>query len=212
MSNDDPRHDGDLDRQLDRLVDGELSHDEYRQVMARLEAAPDGWRRCAWAFLESQSWREAMRRIPRASTAEGEARPALPKVPGSARPKPRGLGASAWFSLAGVIVLSFAAGRFWGDGSASSLVSKDAERMTATADASHTVEPPIVANEQWRFVRDGYWNGRSALPISVRQALEESGARVRERRGYVPVVTIDGQHVVLPYEEVQVIPARISSY
>jgi hypothetical protein len=48
------------DRLIDRLVDGELSADERRTVLARLDAEPDGWRRCALAFLEGQSWREAL--------------------------------------------------------------------------------------------------------------------------------------------------------
>lgn len=43
-------------RQLDRLVDGELSHDEYQALLAELETTPDGWRRCAMAFLEAQAW------------------------------------------------------------------------------------------------------------------------------------------------------------
>ncbi len=49
-----------VDEELDRLVDGELTHEERRALIARLEADPDGWRRCAVAFLEAQAWREAM--------------------------------------------------------------------------------------------------------------------------------------------------------
>src|SRR5262249_32693931 len=48
------------DRLLDRLVDGELPNAERRALLLRLESEPDGWRRCALAFLESQSWREAV--------------------------------------------------------------------------------------------------------------------------------------------------------
>jgi hypothetical protein len=44
------------DRWLDRLVDGELSAEEYAAVMRSLDDAPDGWRRCALAFLEAQAW------------------------------------------------------------------------------------------------------------------------------------------------------------
>lgn len=47
-------------RQLDRLVDGELSDDEYRSVLAALDKTPDGWRRCAMAFLEAQAWRQEL--------------------------------------------------------------------------------------------------------------------------------------------------------
>lgn len=40
---------------FDRLVDGELSSDEYRALIASLEDEPGGWRRCALAFLENQA-------------------------------------------------------------------------------------------------------------------------------------------------------------
>ncbi len=41
---------------FDRLVDGELSGGEYRELLASLDDEPGGWRRCAMAFLESQAW------------------------------------------------------------------------------------------------------------------------------------------------------------
>jgi hypothetical protein len=41
--------------EFERLVDGELSADEYRELLAALEEEPEGWRRCAMAFLEAQA-------------------------------------------------------------------------------------------------------------------------------------------------------------
>lgn len=41
---------------LDLLVDNELSETERRELLARCEAQPDGWRACALAFLEAQDW------------------------------------------------------------------------------------------------------------------------------------------------------------
>jgi hypothetical protein len=49
--------------QLDRLVDGELSPQEYRALLAALEAEPGGWRRCALAFLEAQAWSAELRAV-----------------------------------------------------------------------------------------------------------------------------------------------------
>ena len=46
-------------RVLDRLVDGELTDEQERAVIARLDQAPDGWRRCALAFLETRCWQRA---------------------------------------------------------------------------------------------------------------------------------------------------------
>jgi anti-sigma factor RsiW len=47
------------DRLIDQLVDGELTDSERRDMLLWLENQPDGWRRCALAFLESQSWAQA---------------------------------------------------------------------------------------------------------------------------------------------------------
>jgi hypothetical protein len=44
---------------FDRLVDGELSESERHKLLASLDAKPEGWRRCALAFLEAQTWRES---------------------------------------------------------------------------------------------------------------------------------------------------------
>jgi hypothetical protein len=48
------------DRLIDRLVDGELAEAQRRELLARLESEPDGWRSCALAFLEAQSWRDGL--------------------------------------------------------------------------------------------------------------------------------------------------------
>jgi hypothetical protein len=40
---------------FDRLVDGELTPEEYRTLLATLDDEPSGWRRCALAFLENQA-------------------------------------------------------------------------------------------------------------------------------------------------------------
>jgi hypothetical protein len=45
---------------LDRLVDGELGESERREVLQTLERQPDGWRQCALAFLEAQSWGQSL--------------------------------------------------------------------------------------------------------------------------------------------------------
>ena len=45
---------------LDLLVDGELSDDERRDLLGWCERAPDGWRRCALAFLEAQNWSQVL--------------------------------------------------------------------------------------------------------------------------------------------------------
>jgi len=50
----------DDDRRFDLLVDGELSEPERRELLSGLDDEPGGWRRCALAFLEAQSWRREL--------------------------------------------------------------------------------------------------------------------------------------------------------
>ena len=45
---------------LDRLVDGEVAHHERRELLALLDEEPGGWRACALAFVESQTWQSEL--------------------------------------------------------------------------------------------------------------------------------------------------------
>lgn len=58
-------HDSAADDQqlLDRLIDGELSPEARRDLLLRLEHETGGWRRCALAFLEAQSWGQDFRSL-----------------------------------------------------------------------------------------------------------------------------------------------------
>lgn len=47
---------------LDLLVDNELNELQRRELLARCEAEPDGWRACALAFIEAQAWSGALGR------------------------------------------------------------------------------------------------------------------------------------------------------
>jgi hypothetical protein len=51
------------DEQFDLLVDGELPESERRRLLASLDKTPGGWRRCALAFLEGQSWKKELGRM-----------------------------------------------------------------------------------------------------------------------------------------------------
>ncbi|MDR3639502.1 MAG: hypothetical protein P4L84_37220 [Isosphaeraceae bacterium] len=49
-----------LDHLIDLLVDDELDPSARRDLVARLDAVPGGWRRCALTYLEDQGWRAAL--------------------------------------------------------------------------------------------------------------------------------------------------------
>ena len=56
---------------IDRMIDGEMSPQQLRTCIERLDSAPEGWRQCALAFLEAQSWGEAFRDLDEACREQG---------------------------------------------------------------------------------------------------------------------------------------------
>ncbi len=53
------------ERQFDLLVDGELNEGDRHALLLQLEHEPDGWRRCALAFLEAQCWKAELGQMAR---------------------------------------------------------------------------------------------------------------------------------------------------
>ncbi|HEY5315169.1 MAG TPA: hypothetical protein VIK18_21735 [Pirellulales bacterium] len=109
-------HESDEQQQrLDRLVDGELPEAERRQLLASLDDQPDGWRRCALAFLEAQSWAEDLRAIAHPAPIVAPPATVQPAVP--IRPQ-SGSSQAAWrraspgmlAALAASVMLCFALG------------------------------------------------------------------------------------------------------
>src|SRR5438874_1985215 len=97
---------------LDRLVDGEVNIDEQRQLLLALEAQPDGWRRCALAYIEAQTLRQELRGIGNK----------LDTVETGDKPQTAGSGISSrhnlrWLAMAACFVLAFGIGTatrgFW---------------------------------------------------------------------------------------------------
>jgi anti-sigma factor RsiW len=91
---------------IDRLVDGSLPEAERRALLLRLDTQPDGWRRCALAFLEDQAWREAL-----APLAEPVASVSMLPNPGAAATtsKPARI-ARRWTAAAASLLAAFALG------------------------------------------------------------------------------------------------------
>jgi hypothetical protein len=94
---------------LDRIVDGSLTPTQLREAVDRLEREPEGWKRCALAFLEAQCWRESFRSMEHASQA-------LPRVVAPTarlRPSPARRSATTWRTIAmaaGIGAISFVLG------------------------------------------------------------------------------------------------------
>jgi hypothetical protein len=204
---------------IDRLVAGELPDPERRELLFKLEADPDGWRRCALAFLEDQAWRAAL------SGMSPEVQKPLPVV--KTEPIPR----TRWvrkFALAASIValafsVGFAAGGMKRETPQVEVVQQDQPRLPEpskpiTTDQVREVgwvdlvdgtsgelpprRVPIVSgpglDEQW--LRDQ----PPAVSDYVRARWERQGYQVQERRNLVSVTLEDGRRISIPVDEVSV--------
>jgi hypothetical protein len=202
---------------IDRLVAGELTDPERRDLLLKLEADPEGWRRCALAFLEDQTWRSA---LGSSATIFPQTKPIAPPVIGQKRPWLR------WAAIAAsVLALGFSAG-FAVGGKGRGTV----EVQTAQQEPSKSpISPPTIETDQVREVGwidlvdsasgespprrvpivsgpglDEKWLRDQAPAVSdyVRARWERQGYQVQERRNLVSVLLDDGRQVTIPVDEV----------
>jgi len=221
------------DARFDRLVDGELSEAERRDLLARLDDEPGGWRRCALAFLEAQCWKQTAKALIAASPPAAAASVAAPSPPILRRGTPRGRWTAAT-ALAASLLLAF----WLGTAIHSTRVEPPAMSPGASSLAVQHAPPnrQLVGapaqglGEPWRIVnvsapseardarlsfnvpaveRDSFdpqWlqNMPSAMPEDVMRAFVRTGHQVQQRRDFVPVPLKDGRRLVMPVDTVEV--------
>jgi hypothetical protein len=205
-------------RVLDRLVDGELTELERRELLSALDDEPAGWRRCALAFLEAQSWGIDLK-----SFRDQPSEPLTPARPTARfwRHWPVGL------AMAASLLLAFFGG----------LALRD--RLASDTDSGQIAQGPIAAapriarattgggapQEFWKTIplpaSDGsivnvkafeggsgdlswLFDPSSAIPADVLQQLEQRGHRIQREKELWPVQLQDGRRLIVPIEQVQV--------
>lgn len=113
--------DDERDRLIDRLVDNELDAGDRRALLEALDGSPDGWRACALAFVEAQSFSGELSSFAADSLAapqvaaspsespRSESRPRSATIPGQAVGARRPVGRFL-FALAASALLAFGLG------------------------------------------------------------------------------------------------------
>jgi len=224
-------------RLLDRLIDGELDDAERRALLLRLEQAPDGWRRCALAFLENQAWRgeaKAWVREPAPSAHVAPAQIVRRNWTGSATWMPVVVAAcclvaaGTWFvvrdrdgrAISNLNAPRGGAASVAGNAAPSPADARFADRRNASnlrfvvgggADrADEVVEVPLVNAEQLNEALFGQWS--QAVPAEVLQMLERSGHQVVRERRLVPIELGDGRRAVVPMDQVEIRPVSRQAY
>jgi hypothetical protein len=218
---------------LERLVDGELTDAEYRRLLAHLDQRPDGWRRCAMAFLEDQAWGREL----------SGARRQLDEPVVKASPKSRIR--SAW-NFGGILAMACAASFLLAYFVATSVMQFQNSRVVPTSDlltnaaprgksapgqsaASNleNVNPPLGAYE---IAGDGssnqiqmpilaaddprarlLMNEHASMPLEVMRDLQQSGYQVNRQRQWA-VGEDAGNSVMVPIEELEIIPISGRSF
>jgi len=212
------------DHLLDRLVDGEATETERRMLLARFDSEPGGWRRCALAFLEAQSWREALG--PLATAAAGPSMQSLagePTSPPFKRPSqsrwrlPR-LSIRSSVEMAAALLLAFSLGISVGGMSrpltpdrhnknvagANPLAPAQVESL-ATPDRVESQTAPdgvpvlVGAGVDERWIR----RQPAALPEYVQRQWERKGYQVEQRRRLVSLDLQGGERLAIPVDEVE---------
>jgi hypothetical protein len=192
------------DATIDRLVDGELHGEERRELLAALDAQPDGWRRCALAFLEAQTWRSQMKQMVAPVSAATADKAVFESKPLASL---RGFSGS-WLAIAAGLLIAFGVGRQLGvgerdqfdspqlagvDSSATSQI--NAEEKAATGDAvtlvvndlqghPQRVTIPLVEGRQLgaQFSETPHWSSPE-----LERRLDAQGLDFAAQRRYAPM-------------------------
>jgi hypothetical protein len=217
---------------LDRLVDGELSETDRRDLLLQLEREPEGWRRCALAFLEAQCWRQElglMARSPERTSTQPAPDKASPRFNGPA------MQWAAWrqrlataLSMGACFLIALALGRGWSGGSAHGPGTSQVEMVTQPIGLG---EAPTVARpaDKWEVVtlaadspegnsqtvnipavrRDAVdenllQQAPDAIPPGVQRVLEQAGHRVQQQRQIVPIQMDSGHRLMVPVNQVEI--------
>lgn len=210
----------DDERLLDRLVDGELTETERNELLLRLERSPGGWRHCALAFLEAQSWRYE------AQALMAEPPPVAPAImPASLLRRRESSLPWTMFSVAGCALVAFGT---WAvirdkDGNGVAHIElPEGGNVQVVADG----QPPMSQNLRLRVdggpnqkadivevplvdarrMNEALFGPNVAIPPEIVRMLEQAGHQVVRERRLVPVDLHDGRRVVVPMDQVEIRP------
>lgn len=241
--NDEAMHEGALTPEdqmlLDRLVDGEVTETERRDLLLRLERSPEGWRRCALAFLEAQAWRGEAR----AMATEPAYAATAPKLQPAAHARAAWGGLGIWLPIATAAGFLLALGYVNWFSSTPGVDPSDpqnlrmlAEQRARDAQAApfgngqstaggdnlrlvvapgpdgerKVVDVPLV--EAGRMQETLFGPMAQQLPPEVVRMLEQQGNQVVRERRLVPIDLQDGRRVVVPMDQVEIRPVGTQAF
>ncbi len=220
-----------LDRWLDRLVDGELEAAQQRLLLQRLDDIPGSWRRCALAFLEARAWQTALPALTASLPDESEM--ATTPSPGKNARIVQNHRMLTWLAMAASFLLAFTIGLALREAGNSSVNPSSTGSLPGSSPLPNSTlagnKPPVWSTMRVRLgSQDGgpqdlelplvegpdaeQWvrNSPTGLPPEIVAHLERSGYHVQTQRRLVPVDLDDGRRAIVPVDEVQVVNASLT--
>ena len=212
---------------LDRLVDGELSLEEQRQLLNQLEQEPSGWRELALRFVEVQTLRQSCREW---------VAPILTAIPrmddsGTSGSKRRVQIAAAAVALLLAFGLGSAVGRQGTHPMVAEVIQQPSDSPSeAEADfippqrveavpvalqyTDGSFSPPVTTPvvDATSPLAQPWLNGAYRLPDRVREQLRRRGQKLSERQEWVEVDLADGRRGYLPVKEWTVSPVSMADF
>jgi hypothetical protein len=185
------------DHLLDRLIDCELSEPERRALLLRLEAEQDGWRRCALAFLELQTWRQAL--APLAKPSPTVTRPEAIAPQARRRRLARRYGVRA-AGLAASLAAAFALG--WAMHSGPAHNPQAGETAAVEPPAPLASGPPSSVPAE-SAVQSATPSAQPAELGVVLRKLEQRGYRAETQKRLISMPTKDGRKLDVPVQEIR---------
>lgn len=224
--------------QFDRLVDDELSAVERQQLLASLDDRPEGWRRCALAFLEAQAWGQEFRAVLAEPVSGGSSgNVAMEIVQGQAcsgLPRWKGRWKGRWLAIAASLLLAFSLGKFASTSQPASKFSNDQLpndiAVVEQEDSPlHAEELPATLSDDFvtLLVRDTSGQDRrmqvplrevksmnpqpASMSPELRSRFREQGVDVQRRRRFASIFFEQGDRLVpmmVPVDDTYLVPAN----
>lgn len=198
-------------RQLDRLVDGELSAADRRELLAQCEERADGWRRCALAFLEAQAWRAEFGAIAPPKPVVLPSVKTIPPAPRRRWVRTRRREDSAWeqwagapLTLAASVLVAFALG--WLARPTSAIWEDVPQSPVAPALVQKSApESPIVSDD------DELFGSLAPEPQETVTLVMNCGRDGETRQIELPVLASSDENLAALTREGPVVPAEVQA-
>lgn len=215
-------------QQVDRLVDGELSEPERREVLLAADSEPESWRRIALAFLEAQTVRHELSELikPAVIQRSGGVLEVASEAPSGRRTAALvaccllAFGFGRWSNLSDALMATkgvvpspsprtFAGGDDRGRMVAGVMPEDTQQHQTLRLDFDdllggppQSVDVPVV--EDSPDDPQELLTGPPVIPPEIQRALLRAGRRVHEQRQLFEVELSDGRRGIVPVSNVLV--------